>query len=907
MAIDSIERWRARLSALLAPDVAQIERELDKLLTKDPDARVLGMRSPVHLAWPDYIERGGRRFRVSWCTSELEVRERLDTAEAENGEGVVVLTSLGSLGCDVVARLPSGRLKLSDRWTVLRAAFRVRDVDPRLRAQKWLADLLIERAPVGGYPAAGGGMLDLDTAWQALQEQVLGLPPGRTDVAALLELWTHDLIGLERFATLPDAARQEVATRLTNAGGPGVGLLLGAALAGRGGDALAIGLVCGVVFAEDDPRPGLRDAAVRLEPLVGGAHLTRETGRALADAARRVLKRISGKDPATAHAIQVRSAVLLAEVRAGAAAALSPALDLGLDARMRDAAAALIAAAQSGTGDDAARAWTLAKHVKAHDRAEDQGARTDRLMMAARLACWLTAKRPAALHTMAEASAAYAGDSGFADRARHALHPGDALSEVATAYARLREVATVRREEENRTFAGVLQGWIRDGARGTDPVPVERLLETVVAPLARHAPILLLVLDGLSFPVWRVLAETIPRLGWKEFSLAGRAAPLMAAAVLPTVTEVSRASLLCGVLTCGEQTTERAGFRAHSALVAASGAGRSPRLFHKADLGPGPELATDVRDAVADTQMRVVGVIHNAVDAQLSGSDQIDLSWSAEGMRQVTALLRIARDAGRVVVVTGDHGHVVEAGTTLSPGGLGDRWRTPGPLVEGEIALSGGRVTPPTGGNAVVAAWSERLRYGGRHSGYHGGASPQEVLIPVAIFAAGAVPPGWCPVSPPEPAWWRGVTDETLTVVPLTMEQPNVAQAGRRKSEESRQPELFAAPVAETRESAQALPWVVALLASDTYAAQRRLAGRGAASDDHVRPMLAALAVRGGRMSQASLAQALSMPEMRMGGIVNATRRLLNVDQAQVLVIDGDEVVLNLRLLSEQFGIRNDP
>jgi hypothetical protein len=305
--------------------------------------------------------------------------------------------------------------------------------------------------------------------------------------------------------------------------------------------------------------------------------------------------------------------------------------------------------------------------------------------------------------------------------------------------------------------------------------------------------------------------------------------------------------------------------------------------------------------------MRVVGVIHNAVDAQLAGSDQIDLSWSAEGMRQVTALLRIARDAGRVVVVTGDHGHVVEAGTTLFPGGVGDRWRTPSQLAEGEIALSGSRVIPPTGGNAVVAAWSERLRYAARHAGYHGGASPQEVLIPVAVFAAGAAPPGWWEVSPPEPAWWRGVTDETPALVPMTMEQPNVAPAGRRKSEESRQPELFAAAqVAEIHDSACELPWLVALLSSNTYAAQRRLAARGAAADDQVRSLLAALAARGGRLSQASLAQALSMPVLRIGGIVNATRRILNVDQAQVLVIEGDEVVLDQRLLRMQFGIGND-
>jgi len=177
------------VSRLLTPDLVQIERELDNLLARHADARVLGMRSPTQRGWPEFIERGGRRFRLAWCASELEVRERLDEVDAESSLGVVVLTPLdaASLGGDVTGRLPRGRLAQSDRWAVLRGAFRVRDVDPRLRAQRWLADLLIERPPVGGYPAAAGGMLDLETAWRAVQEQVLGLTPGRTDAAAVLE------------------------------------------------------------------------------------------------------------------------------------------------------------------------------------------------------------------------------------------------------------------------------------------------------------------------------------------------------------------------------------------------------------------------------------------------------------------------------------------------------------------------------------------------------------------------------------------------------------------------------------------------------------------------------------------------------------------------------------------------
>ena len=893
------------MSPLLTPDLAQIERELDSLLARNPAVRVLGMRSPTRRGWPEFIERGGRRFHIAWCESELEVRERLDEGESESSEGMIVLTPLDSsaLGGDITARLPRGRLTQSDRWAVLRNAFRVRDVDSRLRAQRWLADLLIERSPVGGYPPAPGGMLDLDTAWRALQEQVLGLPPGRADTAALLQ-WTLDLGNIERFGNLPEAARRAVAERLTGAGGPGAGLVIATAVAGRGTDALAIGLVCGVIFGEVEPHPELREAAIRIEPMVGGMRVAPEAGRAIAAASQRVLTRVASTDGPTARALQARAAMLLAEVRAEAFAALSPALDLGLDARMQDAASALTTAATSGTGDDAVRAWDLTRHAATHDRADDQRARVDRLVMAARLVAWLTSQRPGPWRTMTDAAVSYAGDSGFADRARHALQSGDALPEVAAAYAKLRDVASVRREAENRTFASLLRTWSEGGTTRTEPIPVERLLDAVVAPLARDVPLLLLVLDGLSFATWRALAETVPRLGWTEFCPKGRSTPPIAAAVLPSVTEVSRASLLCGMLTRGDQGAERAGFAAHSGLLAASRAGRPPRLFHKADLGPGPELAIAVRDAVADQQLRVVGVIHNAVDAQLSGSDQIELTWSAEGLRQVAALLRVARDSGRVVVVTGDHGHVVEEGTTLSPGGMGDRWRAAGPVGEGEVALSGGRVLSPEGGNAVIAAWSERLRYAARRGGYHGGASPQEVLVPVAVLGAGEAPPGWSPAPPAEPSWWRGTTENTLMAVVSGPEAQQTTQTARRRPTDSRQPELFTpAPRSDVRESVPVAPWMSALFASDTYATQRRLAGRGAPADEQVMSLLCALTIRGGRLSRTGLAQSLSAPVLRVGGLVNATRRLLNLDQAQVLTIDGEEVVLDERLLRIQFDL----
>jgi hypothetical protein len=505
--------------------------------------------------------------------------------------------------------------------------------------------------------------------------------------------------------------------------------------------------------------------------------------------------------------VQARAAILLAEVRAEAAAALSPALDIGLDARMKDAAAALVAAANSGSADDATRAWDLTQHVRAHDRAEDRGARIERLLMASRLACWLAARRPDSSRNMAEAAAAYAVDGGFADRARHAMQFGDAIPEVARGYAILREAASARREVENRAFADVLRAWNEGRAWGTDPVPVERLLEKIVAPLARDTPVLVLVLDGLSFATWRPLAETMPRLGWTDLCPRGRSAPPAAVAVLPSVTAVSRTSLLCGTLTRGDQAAERAGFAAHVGLVAASRARRPPVLFHKADLGPGPELPATIADALADPQQRVVGVVHNAVDAQLAGSDQMELTWSAEVLRPLPALLRIARDAGRVIVVTGDHGHIIEDGSGSASDGVVQRWRAAGPAGEGEVSLSGERVLSPDGGNTIVAAWSERMRHASPRVGSHGGASPQEVLIPVAVLSAVGRPPGWDEAPPSEPAWWRGSTDPTPAAIPAVPPEPYVPVV-RRRPTDARQPELFVpTPQPEAQEALPSPAW----------------------------------------------------------------------------------------------------
>jgi hypothetical protein len=898
------------VSLSLAPTETQIAARLDALLERSQEARVLGMRSPLRRSWPEHMERRGLRFRLAWCDSELSIREQLDAVDEGGTDGIVVLTPLDTadLGADVLGRFPRARLDETDRWTALRSAFRARDIDPRLHSHRWLADLLMNSAPPAGYPPVAGGMLDLDTAWRIVQERLLGLPEGRSDASALL-WWSLDDANFDRLAAFPDEARERVVESLAVSGGPAAAMVMAAMTAGHGADALALGLVCGVIFAEGEPSDDLREAAVRLEPFLGGRRVEAAAGKAFGEAARGVLSRLEPGAP-TARMVQGRAATLLAEIHAARHAAVSSALIIGLEARMRAAAAALQAAVETGGPDQAKRAGDLVRRVVEHDRAADQLSRIERLEMAARLSRWLALeRRPAS--SLAEAVSAYAEEGGFVDWARHALRPGDELPDVAAAYGVIREVTEARREAQNRSFAELVREWTAASPPGADPLPIERVLDAIVAPLARVAPVMLLVLDGLSFAVYWEIAETLARQGWAALARQDELLPKAAAAVLPTVTEVSRASLLSGKLVRGDQAVERMGFAGHPALLAASRAGKPPRLFHKADLGAGPELSAGVGDAVADPSQRVVAVVHNAVDAQLAGSDQLDLAWSSESLRQVAALLRIARDACRAVVVTSDHGHVLDAGTVQRSGGPGDRWRT---TVEapgaGEIALAGGRVFAPDGDHSVVAAWSERLRYAARRLGYHGGVSPQEVLVPIAVFAASEPPAGWVAASPAEPTWWYGADGAPpLRVAP--MPPIPVAAPRPRRGANLRQPDLFAAsqpPIGLAAVQGYAPPaWIEALLASPTYDAQHRLVGRSAPPADQLRALLSALMVRGGRLSRTALAQALSAPLFRIGGLVNAARRVLNVDQAQILAIDGEDVVLDAALLRAQFALDQPP
>ena len=888
---------------------AEIEAQVKQVLASDASALAIAIRASAKQIWPDSLKQQGREFQLRWCDSSLAIREALCDVERHDPitSGLVVITPLATheVAEDIAARLARARVFQPEGWEIVRQLFHAKESDARLGRYVWMPQTLIDGASQGTYPPVANGFLDLETAWREVLYRFLGIEAARPDAVALL-LWAMDPAADPRLAQLPAPARIDVMRWLGETAGIAGEMVLGCVDAGRTADALPLGLVCGVVFAQDgEGQTSLGQAAIRLERFVNGKHVGVAEGRAWARAAEQVV-RLTGLD--ASRAVLDRADALLRDLRVIDFAHLSDVLPAALDQRLEDFALALTAHVTEPSETNLAQVELQADRALRHTLVAAQKPRMERVEMARRLARWLMNATPTAASL--QTAVAWQSDQGaFVDWARFRLLGGDELPDVSQAYSACREAVIARRNAFAKPFAQALVQW---NAQTPAPegriIPLESVLEHVLAPIAAAHPTLLLVMDGLSTSIFRELFARMAIQGWAEMVPSSLGLPLAGVAALPTITEVSRASLLCGRLTVGASAQEKTGFATNAALLAHSRADAPPRLFHKGDLADATNLAPEVRAAIASTQQRVVGVVYNAVDDHLSGPDQLHQRWALEDLRLLLPLLREAREARRVVVITADHGHLLEDGTTQLPGGESDRWR-PGKNAEtpNELAVSGGRVVTSDGSNAVVCLWGESTRYAGRKNGYHGGLSPQEVTVPLSVIVPlGFNLAGWTPAPPAPPEWWE------LPPMPKSSGVPSAAAAPkptrRKPTAQQGQPQLFEPvelPLPEAATPPVALDWIGALLSSPIYVSQRQLAARVAPPDDKMRLLLTSLSERGGKLSRAALATRLSLPEVRVGGLLSAVRRLLNVDQASVLTVDetAGTVELNVVLLHQQFRL----
>ena len=895
----------------------QISAYLDRVLAHDAKAMAVAIRAAVRQPWPEALVQRGRRFELRWCESALAIRESLcDIERADPATaGLVLLTPLSTneISDDVTARLARGQVYQPEAWDTVRQLFNANKTDARLGHFKWMPQLLIDGAAQGPYDPVANGFLDLETAWREVLKRFLLLDAARPDGVALLQ-WSRQPSVDASLKLLTASARSDVMRWLGQSTGAAGQLVLACVESGRTGDALPLGLVCGVVFApEGEGQTVLGQAAIRLERHVNDRHVGLLEGRSWANAAEQVLH---AAQPDAMHTALQRADALLKELHISEFAHLSDLLLLGMDQRMRAFGDALSAHAGAPGVAHLGQVERSADHVLRHAQAALQPQRRDSIEMARRLARWLMCPGPSTA-SVPQVLGWQSDEGAFVDWARFRLLGGDELPEVSIAYGGIRAAVITRRNGIAQPFAQALQLWNAQPSAGdARVVPVERVLDQVLGPLATQHPVLLLVMDGLSISIFRELFARITGLGWTELVPSDLGLPLIGVAALPTVTEVSRTSLLCGRLTLGAAAQEKTGFATHPALLAPSSNDARPRLFHKGDLADASNLSNEVRAAIASPQQRVVGVVYNAVDDHLSGPDQLHQRWALEDLRLLMPLLREARDARRVVVITADHGHLLEDGTQQITGGESDRWR-PGKVASTpqEVALSGGRVVTIDGASSVVCLWGESTRYAGRKNGYHGGASPQELSVPLSVIApVGMNVGGWQPAAPVQPDWWDlpYQADKPVVVAgapgstrPAT--RPTSRRAAPAPIDQALLFDAAQAPV--TAPAATASPaagdWIAAVLASPIYASQRQLAARVALPDDKMRLLLGSLAERGGKLSRAAVAQRLGLPEVRLGGLLSAVRRMLNVDQAPVLMVDdaAGTIELNHVLLVQQFGV----
>lgn len=746
-------------------------------------------------------------------------------------------------------------------------------------------------------------MLSLDAALDALLRVQLRLDPGT-------------LPDLLRWADTPEAAHSvrdtssnvlddlHVHIAHIDGIGPAADIVLDALRAGRQDELMPVLLAADAVLRAD--RPSER-ALVRLEDALG-----RHDPSTLAHAGRAAIERVDVADgePHRVAGWLATADRLLVTWEVDDHAIRSDVLPSGFSQRIAAVATALSAWRVQPESASAARAVDAAiDFVATHRSAREERHRLQRLHMAARL----IRRGSLALDTdvtTAELIRRYITDGCWLDRARVAVSQSDSEPTAAALFVTLTAEADQERRHQGAALAAVTAGVAQP--LGVELLGVENVLDHVVAPLAATVPVLVVVLDGMGWPTFTEVFERIEDRGWTPFAdpdgtvTTTGIRPLVAA--LPTVTELSRTSLLCGVLRSGSKESERRAFTGHAALVAAGAVDRPPQLFHKTDLRAGglDAIPYEALEVISDDRNRVVGIVLNNVDERLKDVSQPVGGWGLDELTPLREILDAARSAGRAVVFTADHGHVLERDSEVRPGGGGERWRSidSGPVGDGEIEVSGPRVVNDE--HAVVLPWLEQLRYGPAKNGYHGGITLAEVVVPLAVLSSEEIP-GWEQTPITAPAWWHPPIPTYDSAPP-----PAVPAAQKPKRPAKKAPDTISlfdepagpmpAPPARTPTStAPGSAALDAILATD--AIQEQL-GPLRLDREVVARLLGVLDTTGGTaVAEARLADIIGYPRNRISKLLAQVQRLVNIDGYDVIATTNGEVRFDRALLERQLGL----
>lgn len=878
---------------------ALIRTRAAELIAKGGESRVLVMRAqPRWQGGP--LTVSGQRVRVVEGISQLAILDAY-SAQTED-EFLVVLADRprADLGDTVLARAYRQQIEDPDEWGSIPALFRgAREVSRDLRRLEWAATALLDHQPAQGWAPSSDLAVSAEHAVGGLLAHLLGTDAGSLDGVTVLTAlsngarasWSVVDQGLQNH--LIDWAEQQYGTAA------GFALRTTATVGGLV-KPLALGLAIDVLWP--DPPGDLVEEQIAartrlLERYMGGKSLTPMQARDVANASVSAVLRLSREgDPEGRLGVVLDQAEALLRDNLGwpTGAERSLILRPGFTARLR----ALGKALDEKAGVEEALASVL-DHREAVLNANQLAPR-----MAVRLARWLDTSEQE-IHNLRGDLQRQIDDGAWVDAAVGVLWNGSSDPEVGGAYGRLIERVQTRRRARDDAAAmhlgdSVAESVIANLLTEGPALGVEQILRLVVDPWKPYGGVLLVVLDGMSAAIATDLSAEVGRSGLVEWVPASSKRRLAATAALPSMTEISRTSLFCGDVRSGNAAVEKTGL-----------AKAFPRaqLFHKGELraAGGAQLSEPVASAIADPTVPVVGVVINAIDDATHKNDTSGRPWTMGDLEPLRALLNAASIAGRSVVLTSDHGHVVERKTEMLPAvpSSDSRWRpaSSGPVQDGEVLVRGPRVATDDG--EAILLWREDARYGASRAGYHGGASLAELTVPVLVYQhslAQKAPSGWEQAPPQVPAWWNDPIAEKQPLPAV----PTPKRARKKPVPESAEPSLF--EVTESAASAQTktVDLVSRVLGSPVYVDQVRLAGRAAASADSLlEPILRTLIERNGRAHQDTVASAAALPSTNVGPVLAVAKRVLNVEGYDILSYDsdGETLRLDIDLLKDQFGV----
>lgn len=894
----------------------QLRSLVEERWQKDEDAVAVGLHVTKQWRGPKEVEFAFGKAQVVHADTVFQVREALLSAERSK-ERIVLLTALpeSKLGQDVVARLARSRLFPIDHWASLCSLFKAKELD-RSICDPAIAQALFDSAPQpDGYPPVSAGVLDAGTVWRAICRHVFDMGEREPDLVTLL-LWATGNSGASRYLNASEELRESLRQRLVGNLGDAADSIIQFIENGANTDALALGIVGQVIFGEGEDAT-LAAAAARIEQYHNNKPISIVTGRIIGRAAADAIADLDEKeDPRLAQQHLQRADELLRQFRCDEFAYRNRLTLLGYEQRLSRFGEQLESTMSDHSKENVDRCEKRQRDISNHRlvkvvRYAEQVARTQ---MALRLVRWLSQSPPTSA-SFSELANAYLKELSFVDWARESICRGEEVAGLTKAYQLLDQAVLARREEFNRAFGQALADWTSVGSKFAGICGVEDVLSQVVVKIAENNNhVLLLVLDGMSWAVCHEMLGDIRQDHWFEATLdSSSLTPAPVIATIPSVTNYSRASLLSGLLTKGDATVEKRNFEANSALRQCCEKKYPPLLFHKKEVTEGARgvVGEDLTKAILSPNNRIVGVVINAIDDRLCSAQQIRDDWSINRIPLLGSLLKLARDSGRVVIMVSDHGHVWHRpNARLLVGETGTRWRPKtDTLQDGEIALSGSRVRDESGHNAIVVPWGETIYYGRQQNGYHGGATPQEMVCSLVILTnKSSAYSGLYPCEYPKPDWWSPAPVAAAVGEPISVPVPqgpptlfdHIPEDGHRQ-DERKQPEPKQKPV----EGAKLAVWINQFVASQAYKTQKELVRRHAPDDELVRRCLTALDSSGGIMTPAAFSKTADVPAGRLDGLIALMQRVLNVDGYEILTFSRTEnrIELNVAKLKRQFDL----